>query len=389
MKILLVDLTYLNLSTDGINRGDRVYQICKYWAKDNRQIKIFSTNLAILRLKKTVKNLSNISFKVFDGREKQIKFRYQVIFDYMKKTFFSPFVKIDKDLDVIYTLTGLFPDVFFAFCKKMFNPRIKWAAHVDNLVWAPWKRPGAKKISNFLIYSAAFTSFLLTTLLLRKADLVLTVSEDVSLGLQRVGIKKERISISSNGIDFSMISNYDNFQSYDAVFLGRVELAKGIIDLIKAWSIVVKDCGQAKLAVIGAVVDPLKTNIENLVKELNLVKNIDFLGAKFGQEKYKLLQNGKIFVSPSYDESFGQTVLEACACGLPVVAYNLDVYKKLYPENLIQVVELSRVDLLAKKISTLLKDASLRQELSEKAKKDAASKRWDIILEKELELILN
>jgi len=58
---------------------------------------------------------------------------------------------------------------------------------------------------------------------------------------------------------------------------------------------------------------------------------VDLLGFRQGAEKVRLLKNAGCFCMPSHYESFGQVAVEAMACGLPVVAYDLAIYDEISP----------------------------------------------------------
>jgi len=78
--------------------------------------------------------------------------------------------------------------------------------------------------------------------------------------------------------------------------------------------------------------------------------------------------------------------MEALACGVPVIAYDLPVYKRIYKGILI-VVPIGDKNTFAKKIVELLKDERKRIELSEKAKKFVRKYSWENIALRVLECL--
>ncbi len=116
-----------------------------------------------------------------------------------------------------------------------------------------------------------------------------------------------------------------------ALFVGRIEPLKGVDTLIKAMSIVKKNCHSFicphYLIIIGG--DPegkteeLSTEMErlqNLCKALDLDEMVVFLG-KRGQDTLPYYYSAaEVVVMPSHYESFGMVALEAMACGTPVIA---------------------------------------------------------------------
>ena len=67
---------------------------------------------------------------------------------------------------------------------------------------------------------------------------------------------------------------------------------------------------------------PVKNELEELVKSLNIEENVIFTGAKKYEEIGKFYQLGNVFVSASITETQGLTFAEAMAAGVPVVAKN-------------------------------------------------------------------
>jgi glycosyltransferase involved in cell wall biosynthesis len=76
-----------------------------------------------------------------------------------------------------------------------------------------------------------------------------------------------------------------------------------------------------KLKIVG--VGPLKSELERLVKELDIVKETEFVGRVPHCEVPQQLRSFDIYAAFSRSESFGVAVLEASACGIPVVVSNV------------------------------------------------------------------
>jgi len=103
-------------------------------------------------------------------------------------------------------------------------------------------------------------------------------------------------------------------------------------------------------------------------------------------EKYRILKQSKIFVFPSYLESFGQAMCEAMACKLPVVAYELPTYKEWYG-NTMYTVPLGDVSSLEDATLSLLKDKKLREEIGNKGMKVVKKYSWQKVARYEWEII--
>jgi len=100
------------------------------------------------------------------------------------------------------------------------------------------------------------------------------------------------------------------------LFLGRINWKKGLDRLVWALPHIP---AHIKLIVAGNDEDQYQAVIEALALKANVSERIIFTGAIYGKMKTALFQKAQAMVLPSYSENFGNTVLEAMACGCPVV----------------------------------------------------------------------
>ena len=88
--------------------------------------------------------------------------------------------------------------------------------------------------------------------------------------------------------------------------------------LIRAFSKAFKDQPKVNLTIVGD--GPEYNNLNNLIKTLKMEKQISLYGSANREEVKMLLQKSDAFVFSSQYETFGVVLIEAMACGLPVVA---------------------------------------------------------------------
>ena len=81
------------------------------------------------------------------------------------------------------------------------------------------------------------------------------------------------------------------------------------------------------------------------------LKNVNFVGAKYGQEKWNFLRSADVMVLPTYSENFGIVVVEALAVGLPVITTAGTPWQDLEKYNCGWWIDLSTLNLK----STLVK----------------------------------
>lgn len=99
------------------------------------------------------------------------------------------------------------------------------------------------------------------------------------------------------------------------LFLGRIHPKKGIAELLEAWG---RFEGDWKLLVAGWDDGGHDEGLKAKATELGL-KNIEFIGPKYGAEKEALLRSVDAFILPSFSEGLPMSVLEAWSYGLPAV----------------------------------------------------------------------
>jgi glycosyltransferase involved in cell wall biosynthesis len=100
------------------------------------------------------------------------------------------------------------------------------------------------------------------------------------------------------------------------LYLGRLNLDKGVLDLASAFAQVADRHPKAELWVVGPDEADYFQQMQALLgKAINQVKRVDFTPTP---ERY--MQAADLFCLPSYREGFGSSVIEAAACGVPTLA---------------------------------------------------------------------
>jgi len=114
-------------------------------------------------------------------------------------------------------------------------------------------------------------------------------------------------------------------------FLGRLEARKGIDFLVRAMVSVKRQLRDVQLYIGGEGV--LRPQLENFVRQNNLVHNVHFIGALDDADLNKWYNQVSIVVIPSVFEGFGLTAIEAMACGTPVVATDVDALRDVIEDG--------------------------------------------------------
>ncbi len=112
------------------------------------------------------------------------------------------------------------------------------------------------------------------------------------------------------------IRNLLNYKNEDVVFmfLGRLNVDKGILDLAKAFRRLEDICPNAKLLIVGPDEENINDKLKNVFKNSN---NYHLYGPTSLSEN--MLQACDVFCLPSHREAFGLSIIEASACEKPII----------------------------------------------------------------------
>ncbi len=273
---------------------------------------------------------------------------------------------------------------------------------------------------------------LLVRILYPKADLIIAVSQGVKQSLINLGIEEEKIKVIYNPYPIDEIRELakEPLGSYEEIFkhpvlitAGRLTKPKGQWYLLRVFKTLKEKHKYLKLVILGE--GELKDYLVKLSEELGLKTyvwdrdalsesfDVYFLG--FQKNPFKFIAGSKLFVFPSLWEGFGNVLVEAMACGVPVMSsdcrsgpreilapntdFNYQTQKPEFAEYgvLMPVFEVKyktakepleeKEIMWVETIDKLLEDESLRKHYSEKAKQRAEDFRIEKIVEEWKEVL--
>jgi len=204
-------------------------------------------------------------------------------------------------------------------------------------------------------------------------------SERVKKDLIKEGMKEKNIKVIYNGADIKTIkSTKISKKKYDLIFVGRLAYQKNLELLIKSVKLLKIEFPNIKVCIIGD--GEKKEKLVSMTNKLNLSENIEFIGKiKYRKKVFQYMKSSKIFVLPSIFEGFPLTVVEANACGLPVITTN---YKLNRTTDFIKgngLIAESTSEGLAKAIKYLLENKKERIKMGKKGIESAKKFDWDKI----------
>jgi glycosyltransferase involved in cell wall biosynthesis len=207
----------------------------------------------------------------------------------------------------------------------------------------------------------------------RRAAAVITISEASKRDIVRVyGIDPKKVTVTPLGVD-PVFRVYDprhvdtvvrrkyGIDSRFILYVGGFDFRKNLRALISAFARIRRGHGPIKLVLVGKIPngrDPVFAQVLQTIEIMDLAQDV-ILADFVPNDDLSLLYNGAAaFVFPSLYEGFGLPVLEAMACGTPVVAYNRSSVPEVVGDAGVLVDELD-VDTLADAVSAVLSNPEL------------------------------
>jgi len=201
-----------------------------------------------------------------------------------------------------------------------------------------------------------------------KSKNIITISDHTKNAIIANGLKEDKITIIppivETNSDYSLNTNKrENIVSYVGRFTG-VNGNKKIDHVVQAFPEVLKNVPDAKLIIGGYIRN--KSELIEIIHNSGVEDAVEFIGIVSDNDKEKLLRKSKVFASPSYQEGFGITYIEANSYGTPVVAYEIPGLDTV-PDTAGYMVEKDDVKALSDSMIELLTDEEAWQTMSDGA----------------------
>lgn len=210
--------------------------------------------------------------------------------------------------------------------------------------------------------------------ILRRADGLVAISSEVATELLAAGVEESSVHRIPNSVDttrFRPVADDEKQrlraklhikqESTVVIFTGRLVSYKGLPLLLRVWREIVRRHEDIELLLVG----PGGLDIHNCEAELRafvgasgLEESVRFTGGVDNVEEY--LRAADIFVFPTENEAFGISLIEAMACGLPVISTSVDGVKAIvqHKQNGL-IVEPRNFQQLSEALDTLIADSAL------------------------------
>jgi glycosyltransferase involved in cell wall biosynthesis len=268
--------------------------------------------------------------------------------------------------------------------KRLCNTKLIVTAHLGDV-------RNLALIERFKTWAITAYEQTLCRVIFRSSDKVITVSKSVQKHLRSLGVSPKKMIVIQNGVDLEEfapeISEHNDESFATILFIGRLLPNKGVKIFMEAANIIcTKSPKRATFKIVGD--NRYSAQLNEFFEKSEVSKNFQFIGKV--PKVSTILQEGGIFVRPSYTEGMPLTVLEAMSAGLPIVATNVGGTSELIKNNDTGLlVEAGDSRQLAEAILSLLEDPKHAKKLGQNAHafiKQGYSKKysWDAVAAKNL-----
>lgn len=207
---------------------------------------------------------------------------------------------------------------------------------------------------------------------------VVTVSESSKKDIVKLGFStKANIDIVSPGIDLASYKSKKKTLHPSFIYLGRLKRYKNINIAVLSFAEVVKKYPKATLYIVGE--GDTGRELRKMVTNLGLDQNVIFTNRVSEKEKIHLLAQCWVCLQPSSFEGWGITVIEANACGTPVIASNTNGLKDSVVDGKTGIlVPVKNVSAMSTAMQMLITDKRYLKKLTDNAKSWADNFDWQV-----------
>lgn len=212
----------------------------------------------------------------------------------------------------------------------------------------------------------------LTRSTLRRADYVTTVSHDLMITARRMGAPQGKTRAILNGCDTGIFCPQDRTSARTelglpqdaeiAVYVGRLDARKGLIELIKACSALHQTRSQFHCYIIGG--GPDKALLEQTIGQHNAAAAVTLMPSCLTDRVALWMAAANLVTLPSYAEGCPNVVIEALSAGRPVVATLVGGIPELMDEASGRLVPPKDVEALTSALDEVLSRKWNAQEIS-------------------------
>jgi glycosyltransferase involved in cell wall biosynthesis len=237
-----------------------------------------------------------------DGKIKKLLRSFFLLWKYFRS---------DNDKVIMSTIKEF--NIFFLFVKWLSGSKIplivREADTLDRLfVTGGWRN---KLLLFFMKKFYPKATFIIANSNITRSDVV-----------EHIGVLPKSVQTIYNPLNLESISGHvsgvEKSKKYKIVACGRLHMKKNFCDLIAAFPFVLKKYPESQLVILGEGEE--RERLHAQISQLGLQNSVHLIG--FIDNPYEHFASAHVFVQTSLWEGFGYVLVEAMACGTPVVAYD-------------------------------------------------------------------
>ena len=170
------------------------------------------------------------------------------------------------------------------------------------------------------------------------------------------------------------------------LYVGKPTERRNLSALVKAFARLKGEGIPHKLLLVGTAL-PGNSPFRQIISELNLENEVTTLDYISHDEMFLVYNAAALFVYPSSYEGFGMPVLEAMACGTPLITLNNTAFPE-FAGGIAHLLPNAQIDTLKEGIKAVLNDKNRQAQMGRDGPKRAAAYDWKIVAQKYLDLMI-
>lgn len=304
--------------------------------------------------------------------------RFKPLFELFGNAFclsmFPSLVKNKSHFDIIHAHSHLFFTTNMCSILETLDPSVPFVVTNHGLI------PASGPEWLYKVYIPTIGRFVFNS-----ADRILCYTEEEKARLKQEAGVRSKISVIHNGINTDLFCPKKNKkQTNRLLWIGRFTKGKGLDYLIDAFSILSNRYPKLQLLLVGD--GPEKNNILDKISKLGLENKVIIRDFCPNSEVCDMYNNSDIFILPSFEEGVPRTIMEAMACGVPVVCTGLPHLVEMIKDVGI-TVPVKDSNALADAVSEIYSNPKLAEQLGLNGRNKAIEKySWNDTVLKTVEL---
>ena len=283
-----------------------------------------------------------------------------------------------------------------------------------NLLLCPsYVSPLLARCPTFLIHHGSYEGYpqAFDWWTLSKARMIYSLSAKRATGLSTVseyskrdmikfyGINADKINVVPEGVDTNVFRPIDDAERLSdwrtkvfgedvpfVVYVGKPTERRNLSALIRAFAELKKDGVPHKLLLVGASL-PGTSPFRRVIDEENLNSEVFVLDYVTHEEMFLVYNAANLFIYPSSYEGFGMPVLEAMACGTPLITLDNTAFPE-FAGGIAHLLKDAEIQTLKEGMAAVLGDEAWQRQMSDDGPRRAAEYDWRILTRKYLDLMI-